>query len=498
MSKECQVIQDLFPLYSENLVSPETKGYIENHLAQCSYCRQIWEEINQPLLDVLPMKEFNVEQGIGDKLFANLKKTVMVAICLLLLGGAGISYASYSAGKHVSLDDPSYRLINELGLFTEINQTKALNDMEVTLEKGIFDNSRTILFLKVSNPGNELLQATLTDESGHEYLQRTSKVLQKKYYVVEFEPLKAEVENVCMILKDPEGKEKIEFQFPVDVTSTLQHTRIIYPNLRQEVKGIAINFQKAVLGVSQSEFKIKLDWSYDGSVTGISVGRDAIFPTSFRKISNDAPPPPVPLAPGGLASIYAATFAVNYRNEEPPFNRPVLYDLSQREEITVQGGEYRTTQFPCQVEMSLKFDLVDPQTEMVELVLPPIYYFKEVGNKEEVNLDFQENTKIKLDKVIPIETGKIIIDKAWLEEDRLFISYILEAAQGRNAQELLPFFALKDEQGEKQGQGHFTYGKEGELFFLLFNPESKKFSLTLDSLGELLPRQKFTLDISDK
>ena len=74
MSKECQVIQDLFPLYSENLVSPETKGYIENHLAQCSYCRQIWEEINQPLLDVLPMKEFNVEQGIGDKLFANLKR----------------------------------------------------------------------------------------------------------------------------------------------------------------------------------------------------------------------------------------------------------------------------------------------------------------------------------------------------------------------------------------------------------------------------------------
>jgi len=498
MSKECQLIEDLFPLYSENLVSSETKEYIEKHLVQCTYCRKNWEELNQPLLDVLSEQELKVEKGVGDKLIASLKKTVVLGICFLLLGGIGIAFASYTAGKHVSLDDPSYRLVNELGLFTEINQSKLLNNTEITLEKGVFDNSRTILFLKIANPGENFLEISLSDEAGQEYLQRSSRVLQKKYYVVEFEPLKAEVENARVVLNFPEEKEEIEFLFPLDITRTLQHTRIVYPNIEEKVEGVTIGLQKAVLGVSQSEFKLKLDWPYDGSVTGIAVGREAFFPTSFRKIPDDAPPPPGPVAPGGLIPNYAATFGVNYRNEEPPTNRPALYDLSRREEITVQGGEYRTTQFPCQVEMSLKFDLVEPQTEEVELVLPPIYVFTKVNNVNKISLDFSKEAEIKLDKVIPIKEGKIIINKAWLEKERVFISYLLEKAQDTGYQDLLPHFVLADEMEQKQGQGRFTYSKDGELFFSLYNPDSRKFSLTLDSLGELLPRQKYTIDISEK
>jgi len=498
VSKECQLIQDLFPLYSENLVSSETKAYIEKHLAQCISCQKTWEELKEPLLDVLPEQEFKVEKGVGDKLIASLKKTVVLGICFLLLGGAGIGYASYTAGKHVSLDDPSYRLVDELGLFTEINQTKALNNTEITLGKGIFDNSRTILFLKVANPGEEILEISLSDEAGNEYLQRNSRVLQKKYYVVEFEPLKAEVENARVVLSFPEGKEKIEFVFPVDITRTLQHTRIIYPNVEEKIERVSIALKKAVLGVSQSEFKLKLDWPYDGSVSGISVGREAFFPTSFRKIPDDAPPPPGPVAPEGLIPNYAATFGVNFRSEDPATNRPALYDLSRREEITVQGGEYRTTQFPCQVEMSLKFDLVEPQTEEVELLLPPIYVFTKSNGNDEISLDFSQEAEITLNKVIPLKEGKIIINKAWLEEERIFISYRLEKTQDTGYQDLLPHFVLADEKEQIQGQGRFTYSKDGELFFSLYNPQSRKFSLTMDSLGELLPRQEYTIDISEK
>ena len=109
---------------------------------------------------------------------------------------------------------------------------------------------------------------------------------------MEFEPLKAEVENARVVLNYPGEKEEIEFQFPVDITRTLQHTRIVYPNIQDKVERITIALQKAVLGVSQSEFKLKLDWPYDGSVAGISVGREAFFPTSFNKIPDDGPPPP--------------------------------------------------------------------------------------------------------------------------------------------------------------------------------------------------------------
>ncbi|MFZ5942843.1 MAG: DUF4179 domain-containing protein [Bacillota bacterium] len=498
MSKECQLIQDLFPLYSENLVSPDTKEYIEKHLTQCTNCQKNWEELKEPLLDVLAEQEFKVEQGVGDKLIASLKKTAIMGIGFLLLGGVGMGYASFTAGKHVSLDDPSYRLVNELGLFTEINQSKLLNNTEITLEKGIFDNSRTILFLKIAKPDEELLEIFLTDETGQEYLQRSSRVLQKKYYVVEFEPLKAEVENARLVLNFPEEKKEIEFLFPVDITRTLQHTRIVYPNIEEKVEGVSIALKKAVLGVSQSEFKLKLDWPYDGSVAGISVGRETFFPTSFSKIPDDAPPPPGPTAPGGLISNYAATFGVNYRNEDPPSSRPALYDLSRREEITVQGGEYRTTQFPCQVEMSLKFDLVEPQTEEVELLLPPIYVFAKVNNRDKIGLDFTKESEINLDKVVTLKEGKIIINKARLEKERVFISYRLEKEQDTANQGLLPHFVLADEKEQKQGLGRYTYGKEGELFFSLYNPDSRKFSLTLDSLGQILPRQKYTINISEK
>jgi len=497
MSRECQLIQDLFPLYSENLVSPETIEYIEKHLAQCVHCQQTWENLNKPLLDVLPEQEFKAEQGIGERLIANLKKTVVVGICLLLLGGAGISYASYTAGKHVSLDDPSYRLVNELGLFTEINQTKTLNNTIVTLEKGIFDNSRTILFLKVTEPAEELLEISLSDETGQEYLQRSTRVLQKKYYVAEFEPLSAEVVKARVVMSYPGKTEKAEFLFPVDVTRTLQHTRIVYPNIKEKVEGISIAFQKAVLGVSQSEFKLKLDWPYDGSVAGIGVGREAFFPTSFNKIPDDGQSLPVPIAPGGLVSNYAATFAVNYRSEDPPLNRPALYDLSNLEEVPVQGGEYETTQFPCQVAMTLKFDLVEPRTEEIELVLPSIYVFTKVNTENKIDLDFTKGTQISLNKVIPFKDGKIVINKAWLKEKRVFVSYRLENAQD-TGRDFLPHFVLLDEKGEKQGQSHFSYGKQDEISFFLFNPENRKLSLLLDSLGELIPRQKYTIDISEK
>ena len=148
--------------------------------------------------------------------------------------------------------------------------------------------------------------------------------------------------------------------------------------------------------------------------------------------------------------------------------------------------------------MSLKFDLVDPRTEEIELVLPPIYAFSKVNNGNKIDLDFTQKTEIKLDKAIPLKEGRIIINKAWLEEERVFISYHLEKVQDTGYQDLLPHFVLIDEKGEKHDRSYFSYGKQDEISFFLYNPDNRKLSLTLDSLGELIPRQKYTIDISEK
>ena len=45
----CNIIQDLLPLYADNIVSPESKEIIENHLSHCTECQGILDEIKQSI-----------------------------------------------------------------------------------------------------------------------------------------------------------------------------------------------------------------------------------------------------------------------------------------------------------------------------------------------------------------------------------------------------------------------------------------------------------------
>jgi len=173
-----------------------------------------------------------------------------------------------------------------------------------------------------------------------------------------------------------------------------------------------------------------------------------------------------------------------------------LYDLTHRQEVVVQKGEYKTTPFPCQIEMFLKFDLVEPETDKLELVLPPVYLYQKVQKPQKVLLDFREQNQITLEKTISLVEGKVIIEKAWLEKDRVYINYRLENSDP--IKDYQPHFILEDKKGRKQGQARFKQDKPDKIFFSLFNEETRQVYLTLDSMGHLLSREKFTIDISEK
>ncbi len=49
MNKECPIIQDLLPLYEEELLQEETARFVEEHLKSCQECRQIAEQSQIPL-----------------------------------------------------------------------------------------------------------------------------------------------------------------------------------------------------------------------------------------------------------------------------------------------------------------------------------------------------------------------------------------------------------------------------------------------------------------
>lgn len=51
MDKTCSIVQDLLPLYEEDMLREETKEFVDGHLAQCAACRV---ELDALKADVTP------------------------------------------------------------------------------------------------------------------------------------------------------------------------------------------------------------------------------------------------------------------------------------------------------------------------------------------------------------------------------------------------------------------------------------------------------------
>lgn len=62
MKVSCNVIQDILPLYAENIVSKDTEQIVEEHLSSCEKCKKYLDEIKLPntyvqKADEVPMKK---------------------------------------------------------------------------------------------------------------------------------------------------------------------------------------------------------------------------------------------------------------------------------------------------------------------------------------------------------------------------------------------------------------------------------------------------------
>lgn len=493
--KECSLIQELLPLYAEKLVNVETASYIEEHLATCTSCASEWESFTMPLPDPL-MVGITSDKHIESRLVGRLRKTVaLIALCIIL-GGAGLAYASFTAGRHIGINDPVYRFAQELSLFTNIGQTKKVDGVQVTLDKGLFDSTRSVLFISLDDSIKTTPKADLIGDTGQRYEQRRGKSWDNRYFMLEFEPIQLETEELSLSfsLSEAEGT-PTEFTFPVDVLKTAQYTKIVYPNQKVELDELKINLEKAILGVSETECKVRFDWPVDGSVAGLGIGRgSAYFPTSVKKVSDTAPPfGGEILSPGGLLPGYAASFQEFYHPQDLSVNRPALYDLTERKEVEALGAEYSTTQFSCQVEAILKFAPVEQESQQLELLLPPIYLYKEVIDSPELYLNLQETDELVLETSISLAQGELFIDKAWLDDGALYLSYSLEPST--NFETMLPHFQLTDINDQRQGQMVFDRENPQVIVFYLFDEKTAEFKLKLNSVGKLVSREKFALEL---
>ena len=82
-SDNCNLIEDLLPLYIEGLVSEETKKKIEEHLKKCDKCSEILKSINKDEEIIIEEQKDNSSNEV--KCIKNIKRKIMFKIVMAVL-----------------------------------------------------------------------------------------------------------------------------------------------------------------------------------------------------------------------------------------------------------------------------------------------------------------------------------------------------------------------------------------------------------------------------
>ena len=62
-TKQCEVIQDLLPLYIDNICSDESRRMVSEHLESCDECKKLYENMSKPVEQDLSEPELDSKQA---------------------------------------------------------------------------------------------------------------------------------------------------------------------------------------------------------------------------------------------------------------------------------------------------------------------------------------------------------------------------------------------------------------------------------------------------
>ncbi len=75
----CEVVQDLLPLYQDNVCSPSSRNVVEEHLSECTDCRNIAQKLNNTFIDEQLIQEKN--HVLESHYKKEKRKTYTVGLC---------------------------------------------------------------------------------------------------------------------------------------------------------------------------------------------------------------------------------------------------------------------------------------------------------------------------------------------------------------------------------------------------------------------------------
>ena len=85
--KDCKIIQDLLPSYSDDITSQETNNYIEDHLKNCVECRDTLKNMNKEIElneNIEQTKELKYLRGFKNRRNIIVVLSILFTICLCI------------------------------------------------------------------------------------------------------------------------------------------------------------------------------------------------------------------------------------------------------------------------------------------------------------------------------------------------------------------------------------------------------------------------------
>lgn len=135
----CNVIQDLMPLYIENMCSAESRELVETHIAECEKCRQLFSDYTDDTIvkEVRqPEKEEQAFQQILHKVEYKVMKRVTVIAAVVISFVIAIGIISFAPLLHASYEDAGLNVI-----VSEINDTVYIDTSMVRLKCDVDENT---------------------------------------------------------------------------------------------------------------------------------------------------------------------------------------------------------------------------------------------------------------------------------------------------------------------------------------------------------------------
>ncbi len=126
MSKDCSIVQDLLPLYAENMLREETKEFVDGHLAQCAACRA---ELDALKADVKPAPvSAQPLRDLKRQLRRKKLTAVLLAVALALtLATAGFAYLT--APQYLPYDETEWMITRSPRALADGSAADGLSDL---------------------------------------------------------------------------------------------------------------------------------------------------------------------------------------------------------------------------------------------------------------------------------------------------------------------------------------------------------------------------------